>query len=164
MTLSAIERNVALLKDHPALLGYYICDDCGPGVKMAPGYNTIRQLDPFHLTVGAGVRPIKAIRLFCLLIVMVADTGWGILLYCSLHGTKWSIPTRRLVPTGNTSWTQFQCFPPSHAQQLKARIRPNLATHRIEMRVIAQRIQQDCQDLATMAVASIVETWPRSSL
>ena len=77
MTLSAIKRNVALLKDHPALLGYYICDDCGPGVKMAPGYNTIRQLDPFHLTVGAGVRPIKAFRLFWLLIhvVLVADTG-----------------------------------------------------------------------------------------
>ena len=75
MTLSAIERNVALLKDHPALLGYYICDDCGPGVKMAPGYNTIRQLDPFHLTVGAGVRPIEAIRLFWLLKVLVADTG-----------------------------------------------------------------------------------------
>ena len=102
MTLSAIERNVALLKDHPALLGYYICDDCGSGVKMAPGYNTIRQLDPFHLTVGAGVRPLKAFRLFWLLVVLVTD-NWGILVYCSLHGTKCSIPTRRLVPTGNTS-------------------------------------------------------------
>ena len=54
VTLSAIERNVALVKDHPALLAYYLCDDCGPGVKMAPAYNTIRKLDPFHLTVGAG--------------------------------------------------------------------------------------------------------------
>ena len=42
---------------------------------MAPGYNTIRRLDPFHLTVGAGVRPLQAIRLFWLLVVLVTDTG-----------------------------------------------------------------------------------------
>jgi hypothetical protein len=74
--MSAIERNVALLKDHPALLGYYICDDCGPGVKMAPGYNTIRQLDPFHITVGAGVRLLKAIRLFLGRLVLIADEAF----------------------------------------------------------------------------------------
>lgn len=49
-----IKRNVALVKDHPALLAYYLCDDCGPGAEMASAYNTIRQLDPFHLSVGAG--------------------------------------------------------------------------------------------------------------
>ena len=55
-----IKRNVALVKDHPALLAYYICDDCGPGAQMASAYNTIRQLDPFHLVVGAGFAGNKA--------------------------------------------------------------------------------------------------------
>jgi hypothetical protein len=39
---------------------YYICDDCGPGEDMAAAYNTIRQLDPYHLTVGAGFGGDKA--------------------------------------------------------------------------------------------------------
>lgn len=60
VTLSVIERNVALVKDHPALLAYYICDDCGPGAQMASAYNTLRQLDPFHLVVGAGFAGNKA--------------------------------------------------------------------------------------------------------
>jgi hypothetical protein len=60
VSLSMIERNVALVKDHPALLAYYLCDDCGPGEDMAAAYNTIRQLDPYHLTVGAGFAGNKA--------------------------------------------------------------------------------------------------------
>ena len=60
VTLTMIEKNVALVKDHPALLAYYLCDDCGPGQAMAAAYNTIRQLDPYHLTVGAGFAGNKA--------------------------------------------------------------------------------------------------------
>ena len=60
VTLSMIQRNVALVKDHPALLAYYLCDDCGPGEDQSAAYNTIRALDPFHLTVGAGFAGNKA--------------------------------------------------------------------------------------------------------
>eukprot|EP01044_Picomonas_judraskeda_P017878 COSAG03_NODE_3440_length_2013_cov_1.116510_1_plen_107_part_10 len=40
-------------KDHPALLGYYTCDDCGSNEQAAQVRNTIFKLDPWHITAGA---------------------------------------------------------------------------------------------------------------
>ena len=60
VTLTMIQKNVALVKDHPALLAYYLCDDCGSSEQFSAAYNTIRELDPFHLTVGAGFAGNKA--------------------------------------------------------------------------------------------------------
>ena len=58
-----IRSNVSLVKDHPAILGWYICDDCCPFApasqpignisKEAIVYNLIKELDPYHLTFGA---------------------------------------------------------------------------------------------------------------
>jgi hypothetical protein len=52
-TVKLLENSVALVKDHPALLGYYICDDCQPYPDRAKVYNTIKALDPYHLIAGA---------------------------------------------------------------------------------------------------------------
>lgn len=59
-TLLRLTAAVNLIKDHPALLAYYICDDCGPNPVMTQAYNTIRNMDPYHLTVGAGFSGNKA--------------------------------------------------------------------------------------------------------
>jgi hypothetical protein len=52
-TLAYVRQTVALVKDHSALLAYYICDDCEPHPDMSVAYNEIFRLDPFHVTVGA---------------------------------------------------------------------------------------------------------------
>lgn len=45
--------SVCSQKDHPALLGYYTCDDCGSNEQAAQVRNTIFKLDPWHITAGA---------------------------------------------------------------------------------------------------------------
>lgn len=49
--------NVSAVRNHSAILGYYICDDCCGGQssvsEQAQLYNAIKQLDPFHIIVGA---------------------------------------------------------------------------------------------------------------
>ena len=55
--LKSLEAAVALVKDHPALLGYYICDDCCQSdvgaAFQAQAYNIIKKLDPYHAIIGA---------------------------------------------------------------------------------------------------------------
>ena len=50
-------NNITLVKDHPALLGYYICDDCCMNQKsismMSQAYNIIKNMDPYHAVIGA---------------------------------------------------------------------------------------------------------------
>eukprot|EP01047_Picozoa_sp_COSAG01_P036128 COSAG01_NODE_2809_length_7041_cov_4.383751_1_plen_609_part_00 len=49
--------NVSLVRDHPALIAYYICDDCCQGqeylLELAEVYRELKQLDPYTLTTGA---------------------------------------------------------------------------------------------------------------
>jgi hypothetical protein len=51
-----LRSNITLVKEHPALWGYYICDDCCKGYTylgdLASVYATMKQLDPYHLTAG----------------------------------------------------------------------------------------------------------------
>jgi hypothetical protein len=58
-TLAAIVR---LVRNHRALLGYYICDDCCPGGdaggdeymrNFTKGYANLKKLDPYHPAFGA---------------------------------------------------------------------------------------------------------------
>ena len=53
--MNALKSNITLVKDHPAVLGYYVCDDCcGSGVaRMAQSYALFKELDPYHPTFGA---------------------------------------------------------------------------------------------------------------
>jgi hypothetical protein len=55
--LDEMIANITLVKDQKALLGYYICDDCCStqiDVSMqAQAYNIIKNIDPYHATVGA---------------------------------------------------------------------------------------------------------------
>jgi hypothetical protein len=51
--LERTKEVVAFVKDHPALLAYYICDDCHPQDEMAQIYNTLKELDPYHIVSGA---------------------------------------------------------------------------------------------------------------
>ena len=48
--------NLTLIKNHPALWGYYICDDCCKGFdflwELAWVYDAIKRIDPYHLTAG----------------------------------------------------------------------------------------------------------------
>ena len=57
---AAVISNVSLVKDHPALLGYYICDDCCPVAAnlgnvslQAKLYNLLKEQDPYHIVAGA---------------------------------------------------------------------------------------------------------------
>ena len=47
--------NISLVKEHPALLGYYICDDCCGARPSAQAlvYTFLRDIDPYHVTIGA---------------------------------------------------------------------------------------------------------------
>lgn len=55
-SLKDLEGNVSLVMRHPALWGYYICDDCCKGFdflwQLAYVYDVIKRLDPYHLTAG----------------------------------------------------------------------------------------------------------------
>lgn len=55
--LVSLKSLVGLVKRHPALLGYYICDDCCQSdvgaAYQAQGYNMIKGLDPYHAVIGA---------------------------------------------------------------------------------------------------------------
>jgi hypothetical protein len=55
--LASLLALIGLVKGHPALLGYYICDDCCQSdvgaAYQAQGYNIIKQNDPYHVVVGA---------------------------------------------------------------------------------------------------------------
>eukprot|EP01051_Picozoa_sp_SAG22_P015736 SAG22_NODE_2102_length_3010_cov_2.033322_2_plen_803_part_00 len=55
--LVELKRQVELVKDHPAILGYYICDDCcgrsSDGSLQAQAYTLLKALDPYHATIGA---------------------------------------------------------------------------------------------------------------
>ena len=55
--LTALRGAIELVKDHPALLGYYICDDCCQSdvgaAYQAQAYNYIKSVDPYHAIIGA---------------------------------------------------------------------------------------------------------------
>ena len=58
--VSAVRGNVTLVKSHPALLGYYLCDDCCPVdanlgnvTLQAQFFNFVKLLDPYHIISGA---------------------------------------------------------------------------------------------------------------
>ena len=54
---TALVDAVDAVKDHPALVAYYVCDDCCKGdaytVALAGAYEVLRRADPFHPTTGA---------------------------------------------------------------------------------------------------------------
>eukprot|EP00947_MAST-08B_sp_MAST-8B-sp1_P000898 g898.t1 len=53
---AALISNLTMVMDHPALWGYYICDDCCKGFdylwQLAEAYDLMKQVDPYHLTAG----------------------------------------------------------------------------------------------------------------
>eukprot|EP01052_Picozoa_sp_SAG31_P010684 SAG31_NODE_592_length_13726_cov_7.188082_4_plen_460_part_00 len=55
---AALSSTVAELKEHPAVLGWYLCDDCCESMEfntvlMRQAYIDIKFLDPYHVTIGA---------------------------------------------------------------------------------------------------------------
>eukprot|EP00040_Diaphanoeca_grandis_P029827 m.175459 g.175459 ORF g.175459 m.175459 type:complete len:773 (-) comp31821_c1_seq1:377-2695(-) len=57
---AGVIANVTLVKSHPALLGYYICDDCCPVndnfenvALQARLYQLIKSVDAYHIVTGA---------------------------------------------------------------------------------------------------------------
>ena len=58
--VAGVTANVSFVMHHPALLGYYICDDCCPvndnfhnvGLQ-ARLYQLIKSIDPYHIVTGA---------------------------------------------------------------------------------------------------------------
>jgi hypothetical protein len=52
-----LRSNVTLVRNHPALLGYYVCDDCCGSQRdvsmQAQVYTLIKDLDPYHAIIGA---------------------------------------------------------------------------------------------------------------
>jgi hypothetical protein len=60
---AAVEKGVKRYQNHPALLGWYVCDDCMTSwisAQRAAGtptvdtmYNRLKQLDPYHIVIGA---------------------------------------------------------------------------------------------------------------
>ena len=59
--LEALRASVELVREHPALLGYYVCDDCcsnNHDVSLqAQVYAVLKDVDPYHPTIGASVWP-----------------------------------------------------------------------------------------------------------
>lgn len=55
--LKNLIANITFMKDHPAILGWYICDDCcSPQSDISlqsQVYQLIKDLDPYHVTIGA---------------------------------------------------------------------------------------------------------------
>ena len=55
--LKDLIANITFVRDHPAIFGYEICDDCCSTIsdisKQAQVYQLIKNLDPYHVTVGA---------------------------------------------------------------------------------------------------------------
>ncbi|KAH8072684.1 hypothetical protein JL721_3327 [Aureococcus anophagefferens] len=55
--LEALRASVELVREHPALLGYYVCDDCcsnNHDVSLqAQVYAVMKDVDPYHPTIGA---------------------------------------------------------------------------------------------------------------
>eukprot|EP00948_MAST-09A_sp_MAST-9A-sp1_P003502 g3502.t1 len=55
--LEDLVSNISFVKNHPALLGYYICDDCCSNQHdislQSQVYQLIKAHDPYHLTIGA---------------------------------------------------------------------------------------------------------------
>lgn len=55
--LDDLRRNASLVARHPALLGYYVCDDCcsnNADISLqAQVYAILRDVDPYHVTIGA---------------------------------------------------------------------------------------------------------------
>lgn len=47
----------ALVSSHPAVQGWYICDDCCKGYdfsrNLSHAYKLLRRFDPYHVTTGA---------------------------------------------------------------------------------------------------------------
>jgi hypothetical protein len=55
---AALSSTVAELKEHPAVLGWYLCDDCCESMEfntvlMRQAYLDVKFLDPYHVTIGA---------------------------------------------------------------------------------------------------------------
>ena len=53
---SNFTRIINYVKNHPATLGYYLCDDCAGQVtvpEMQLAYTIIKGLDPYHVMTGA---------------------------------------------------------------------------------------------------------------
>ena len=55
--LKELIANITFVKDHPALLGYEICDDCCSTTPFtsiqSQVYQLIKNIDPYHVTIGA---------------------------------------------------------------------------------------------------------------
>ena len=55
--LKNLIANITSMKDHPAILGWYICDDCcSPQSDISlqsQVYQLIKDVDPYHVTIGA---------------------------------------------------------------------------------------------------------------
>ena len=63
--------NISVVQNHPALLGYMVCDDCCSSREQtsltAQLYDRLKQLDPYHLIMGAvqcnNVQPSQSTQL-----------------------------------------------------------------------------------------------------
>jgi hypothetical protein len=56
MAWSNLTAVINAIKDHPATLGYYICDDCCDSQYqdvLSWVYKALKALDPYHITIGA---------------------------------------------------------------------------------------------------------------
>jgi hypothetical protein len=55
--LASLKANISTFQHHPAVMGWYICDDCcsdTPDISLqAQVYQLIKDLDPYHVTIGA---------------------------------------------------------------------------------------------------------------
>ena len=56
--LGQIKANMSLVMGHPAVAGWYVCDDCsgtGPVARnLSLAVRQLREHDPYHLFYGAG--------------------------------------------------------------------------------------------------------------
>lgn len=75
--LGLLQQEILAVKDHPALLGWYICDEpTGQNIQpkdLAKSYNLIKQLDPYHPVSIVFMNPKAAVKYQDVMDIVMAD-------------------------------------------------------------------------------------------
>lgn len=75
--LALLQQEILAIKDHPALLGWYICDEpTGQNIQpqdLAASYDLIKKLDPYHPISIVFMNPKAAVRYRSVMDIVMAD-------------------------------------------------------------------------------------------
>jgi hypothetical protein len=109
----ALKREVEMLRDHPALLAWYLCDEPDgqgiPPARLVEAYNFIKDLDPYHPITMVFCIPDRAAEYVDAMDIMMADP------YPIPNGpvttvSDWADQLNQVVNFGMPLWIVPQAF------------------------------------------------------